>query len=342
MFSCDFAELSIAYMTEILSLRLYGIVCTQVIFSLSTLSVLHDNDAVVEIELLVPDTLPTSAESFRSNSRSAGIVRGDDVCWLHAIFRAKTAGGPGGDLPAGVKPIRCKWIYKRKRDSAGKVQTFKARLVAKWFDTAIKSYDFDQNVDEPCVYKKINKGKVAFLVLYVDDILLIENDVGYLIDAWVHLSKEQCPKTPQEVEDMRRIPYASAVGSLMYAMLCTRPSIYYAVEIINRYQSNPGLDHWTAVKIILKYLRRMRDYMVVKQQKKHWTVSNSKEPRSHKRGKHIERKYHLIREIVQRGDVIVTKISSKHNIVDPFTKTLTAKVFWGHLKSLGLRDMYIR
>ncbi|KAA0025163.1 hypothetical protein E6C27_scaffold2405G00100 [Cucumis melo var. makuwa] len=60
-----------------------------VIFPLSTLSVLHDNDAVVENELPVPDTLPTSAESFESNSRSAGIVRGDDVCWLHAVFRAK-------------------------------------------------------------------------------------------------------------------------------------------------------------------------------------------------------------------------------------------------------------
>ncbi|KAA0050103.1 gag/pol protein [Cucumis melo var. makuwa] len=451
------------------------------------------------------------------------------------------------DLPEGVKPIGCKWIYKRKRDSAGKIQTFKVRLVAKgytqregvnyeetffpvamlksirillsivtfydyeiwqmdvktaflngnleesifmsqpegfitqgqkqkvcklnrsiyglkkasrsWnirFDIAIKSYGFDQNVDEPCVYKKINKGKVAFLVLYVNDILLIGNDVGYLIDvkAWlaaqfqmkdlgenskkgllpfrhgVHLSKEQCPKTPQEVKDMRRTPYASAVGSLMYVMLCTRPDICYAVRIVSRYQSNPGLDHWTVVKIILKYLRRTRDYMLVygakdliltgytdydfqtdKDSRKStsgsvftlnggavvwrsikqgciadstmeaeyvaackaaketvWlrkflhdlefvpnmnlpiilyfdnsgTVANSKEPRSHKRGKHIERKYHLIREIVQRGDVIVTKIASEHNITDPFTKTLTAKVFEGHLESLGLRDMYIR
>ena len=55
------------------------------------------------------------------------------------------------------------------------------------FDTTIKSYGFDQNVDEPCVYKKINKVKVAFLVLYVDDILLIGNDVGYLtgLKAWL-------------------------------------------------------------------------------------------------------------------------------------------------------------
>ena len=55
---------------------------------------------------------------------------------------------------------------------------------------------------------------------------------------------------------MRRIPYASTVGSLMYAMLCMRPDICYAAVIVSRYQSNPG-------KHILKYLRRTRDYMLV-------------------------------------------------------------------------------
>ena len=79
----------------------------------------------------------------------------------------------------------------------------------------------------------------------------------------IHLSKEQCPKTPQEVEDMRNIPYASAVGSLMYAMLCTRLDISYSVGMVSRYRSNPGRDHWTAVKNILKYLRRTKDYMLM-------------------------------------------------------------------------------
>ncbi|KAL5856858.1 hypothetical protein ACOSQ3_004316 [Xanthoceras sorbifolium] len=68
-------------------------------------------------------------------------------------------------------------------------------------------------------------------------------------------------------------------------------------------------------------------------------VANSKEPRSHKRGKHIERNCHLIREIVQRGDVIVTKITSQDNHADPFTKTLPANVLTGHLEGLGLRHM---
>nr|AMY96445.1 gag/pol protein [Momordica dioica] len=453
------------------------------------------------------------------------------------------------DLPSDVKPIGCKWIYKKKRDQDSNVTVFKARLVAKgftrslslsyeetfspvamlksiriilaiaaffdyeiwqmdvktaflngnleesiymiqpegfvaqdqeqkacklqgsiyglkqasrsWnirFDEVIKAFGFIQNVDESCVYKKISGSVVAFLILYVDDILLIGNDVEYLEDVkkWlntsfsmkdlgeaqyilgiriyrdrsnktigmsqstyidkvlsrfkmqdskkgllpfrhgIHLSKEQCPKTPQEVEDMRNIPYSSAIGSLMYAMLCTRPDVCYALSIVSRYQSNPGRDHWTAVKNILKYLRRTRNMFLVyggdkdlavkgytdssfqtdkddsKSQSGVFTlnggavswrsskqtcvadstceaeyvaaceaakeavwirkfltdlgvvpnmhlpitlycdnsgaVANAKEPRSHKRGKHIERKYHLIREIVERGDVVVCQM----------------------------------
>ena len=68
-------------------------------------------------------------------------------------------------------------------------------------------------------------------------------------------------------------------------------------------------------------------------------VANSKEPSSHKRGKHIERKYHLIREVVHRGDVAVIKIASEQNLADMFTKTLPERVFRGHLEGLGLRDM---
>jgi len=241
----------------------------------------------------------------------------------------------------------------------------------------------------------------------------------------VHLSKEQGPKTPEEKEQMRAIPYASAVGSLMYAMLCTRPDICHAVGLVSRYQSNPGPDHWTAVKCILKYLRRTRDYMLIygsdelipvgytdsdfmsdKDSRKStsgyvfmlgggaiswrsikqectadstseaeyvaaceaakeavWlkrfllelgvvplarqpltvycdssgAVAQSKEPRSHKSQKHVQRKYHLVREIVQRGDIAITKIASADNLADPFTKALTTKVFEQHVDGMGMR-----
>ena len=68
-------------------------------------------------------------------------------------------------------------------------------------------------------------------------------------------------------------------------------------------------------------------------------LANSKEPRSHKRGKNIERKYHLVREIVQRGDVNILKIASEHNLADPFTKMLPKKQFKGHIRNLRLREM---
>ena len=76
-------------------------------------------------------------------------------------------------------------------------------------------------------------------------------------------SANQRPKTPAEIERMRGISYASAVGSLMYAMLCTRPDICFAIGMVSRYQSDPGEEHWIAVKHIFKYLRRTRDYMLV-------------------------------------------------------------------------------
>ena len=76
-------------------------------------------------------------------------------------------------------------------------------------------------------------------------------------------SKDQCTKTQEERDRMPRVPYASAVGSLIYAMLYTRPDIYFSIGMVRRYQSNPGPEHWTAVKHILKYLRRTKDYMLM-------------------------------------------------------------------------------
>ena len=162
---------------------------------------------------------------------------------------------------------------------------------------------------------------VVFLVLYVDDILLIGNDVpamqgikfwlssqfsmkdmgeasyilgmkiyrdrsrrllglsqstyidtvlkrfsmenfkkGYLsIPSEITLSKRDCATTLEERERMNRIPYASVVGSIMYAMICTRPDVAYSLGVVSRYQSDPGQAHWKVVKTILKYLRNTRD-----------------------------------------------------------------------------------
>ena len=62
---------------------------------------------------------------------------------------------------------------------------------------------------------------------------------------------------------MKVIPYASAIGSIMYAMLCTRPDVCLAISVTVRYQSDPGVEHWTAVKNILKYLKRTKEMFLV-------------------------------------------------------------------------------
>jgi hypothetical protein len=62
---------------------------------------------------------------------------------------------------------------------------------------------------------------------------------------------------------MRVIPYASAIGSIMYAMICTRPDVSYALSATSRYQSNYGEAYWTIVKNILKYLRRTKEVFLV-------------------------------------------------------------------------------
>ncbi|KAK8610748.1 hypothetical protein V6N13_081904 [Hibiscus sabdariffa] len=324
------------------------------------------------------------------------------------------------------------------------------------FNEAIQEFRFIRNEDEPCVYKKFSGSIVSFLILYVDDILIIGNDIPTLqsIKTWlsscfsmkdlgeaayilgvkiykdrsrrllglsqstyidkvlkrfsmeeskrlflpmrhgISLSKEMCPSTPQERERMSQIPYASAIGSIMYAMICTRPDLSYALSMTSRYQANPGEGHWTAVKNILKYLRRTKDVFLVyggeeELRIKGYTdasfqtdkddsqsqsaseatkeivwikkfitelevipsisdavdlycdnngaIAQAKEPKSHQRSKHILRRFHLIREIIDRGDVEICKVNTDDNIVDPLTKPLAQQKHDRHTESLGIR-----
>ncbi|KAL5852379.1 hypothetical protein ACOSQ3_007497 [Xanthoceras sorbifolium] len=73
------------------------------------------------------------------------------------------------------------------------------------------------------------------------------------------LSSSMSPSNEAERMEMSRIPYASAVGSLMFAMICTRPDIAQAVGVISRYMANPGREHWNNVKRILRYIRGTSD-----------------------------------------------------------------------------------
>ena len=79
----------------------------------------------------------------------------------------------------------------------------------------------------------------------------------------ITLLKSICPKTQDERKHMSMTPYALAIGSIMYAMLSTRPKVSYALSVTTRYQYDSVEGHWVAVKNIFKYLRRTNDVFLI-------------------------------------------------------------------------------
>ena len=69
------------------------------------------------------------------------------------------------------------------------------------------------------------------------------------------LRKRLYPSTKKEKGEMSVIPYSLAIGSLMYAMVCTRLDISHVVGVVSRFLANPSKAHWEAVKWIFRYLR---------------------------------------------------------------------------------------
>ncbi|KAL5581834.1 hypothetical protein UlMin_014276 [Ulmus minor] len=58
---------------------------------------------------------------------------------------------------------------------------------------------------------------------------------------------------------MEKVPYSSAVGSVMFTMVSTRPDISHAISVFNRFMSNPGKEHWLGMKWLLRYLKGSSD-----------------------------------------------------------------------------------
>ena len=69
------------------------------------------------------------------------------------------------------------------------------------------------------------------------------------------LSMTQCPQYKVERNEMNYVPYANSIGSLMYAMVCSRPNISHSVSVLSRFTANPSREHWNGVKWLLQYVR---------------------------------------------------------------------------------------
>ena len=80
-----------------------------------------------------------------------------------------------------------------------------------------------------------------------------------LLPMTIRLSDRNSPSTEEERKLNGKIPYASVVGSIMYAMVATQFDLVHVVGVVSWYMSNPGRKHWEAVKHILRYLRGTKD-----------------------------------------------------------------------------------
>ncbi|KAI3791043.1 hypothetical protein L2E82_04591 [Cichorium intybus] len=244
------------------------------------------------------------------------------------------------------------------------------------------------------------------------------------LGSQLKLSKKQSPKTGEDKEQMAKVPYASAVSSLMYAMVCTRPDIVHAVGVVSRFMSNPGKEHWEGVKWLLRYLKgtteialcfrrkgvvlegfadadlggcvdsgksttgyvftiggttiswmsRLQksvaistteaEYMAIVEAAKEliWlknflselgmqqedcvlhcdnqsAVHLAKNPVFHSRTKHIQMRYHFIRELINDGTLNLKKILGTKNLADMFTKVVTTEKLKFCITSTGLSEV---
>lgn len=239
------------------------------------------------------------------------------------------------------------------------------------------------------------------------------------LDTSQKLQKTMQPKNEEEKQQMSAIPYRQAVGSLIYAMQGTRPDIAAAIGSVSQYMENPGMQHWTAVKRILRYLQGTRDLAlwiggekplgysdadwagcldtrrsttgalwliggaVSWQSKKQATTALSsteaeymaltaaakdgiwlrallqslgrpvesplvilednqgaialaKNPVSHARSKHIDVRYHFIREALERGEIKLEYCSTADMAADVLTKALSAQKVMEFREKMGL------
>nr|GEV26721.1 hypothetical protein [Tanacetum cinerariifolium] len=142
----------------------------------------------------------------------------------------------------------------------------------KRFDDEIKKFSFTQNRDEPCVYQKASGSYVAILILYVNDILLMGNSIPMLQDVKSYLGRSFAMKDLGDAvyilgikiyRDRSKRLIGLSIGSIMYDVRCTRPDVVFAQNITSQFRQNPGEEHWTAIKNILKYLCNTKNMFLV-------------------------------------------------------------------------------
>nr|GFA13166.1 zinc finger, CCHC-type [Tanacetum cinerariifolium] len=195
----------------------------------------------------------------------AALLDSESEKWLNAM-NVEMQSIKDNELPPNGKTVGSKWLFKKKTDMDGNVHIYKARLVAKGY-TQTPGIDYEETFSLVADIRAI-RILIAIVAYYDYDSWKMNVKIvflnGYLNEEEkLKLSKSRGASTPAKMKRMQNVLYASAVGSIMYAVRCTRPDVAFAQNITSRFQQNPNDIHWTTVKNILKYLRNTKDMFLV-------------------------------------------------------------------------------
>nr|GEX19480.1 retrovirus-related Pol polyprotein from transposon TNT 1-94 [Tanacetum cinerariifolium]GEX22585.1 retrovirus-related Pol polyprotein from transposon TNT 1-94 [Tanacetum cinerariifolium] len=206
----------------------------------------------------------------------------------------------------------------------------------------------NENEDESCVYVKVSGSVVVFLVLYVDDILLIRNDIPTLQSVKDWLGKcfaikdlEDATYTLDKDDSRSRsgwvfllnggvVTWKSLKKDTVADSTCESEYITACEASKEAIWMKNFIGDLGVVPTVQDPIEIFRD--------NESAVALTKELKDHGKSKHIERKYHFVRSKVEEGHMIVKDIRSEDNPVDPFTKALAKSKHDEHAKSIGLRD----
>ncbi|RVW78554.1 Retrovirus-related Pol polyprotein from transposon TNT 1-94 [Vitis vinifera] len=262
----------------------------------------------------------------------------------------------------------------------------------------------NMNKLDQCVYIKFNGSKYIFMVLYIDDILLASSDVNLLNDTkrilsrnllglsqrvYINcvlkrfnmqtckvgdvpvvkgdkLSNEQCPKNDLEKNAMKTIPYASAIGSLMYAQVCMRPDIAFIVNVLGGWIISRLLDTQIMILVVVLmianllqdtflscygassqavWLRNLISELQVVDSifrpiviycDNNAVVFYSKNNKISMGSKHMEIKYLTVKDLVKKRDIVIEHIRTESMLVDLLAKGLKPITFNEHVVNMGV------
>nr|GEY87098.1 hypothetical protein [Tanacetum cinerariifolium] len=229
----------------------------------------------------------------------------------------------------------------------------------KRFDDEIKKFGFTQNRDEPCVYLKAGGSNITLRILYVDDILIMGNnilmlqsvksylgrcfamkDLGeavYILRIKLKLSKSQGASTPAEVKHMQNVSYSSAVVSIIGDLKGELRISYYtdagyltdADDLKSQtgyvFVLNGGAIDWKSAKqSIFGTSSAEAEYIATFDASKEvvWVRKVISGLGITKGARHFCAKVHYLREVIEYGDVKLEKVHTYDNLADLFTKAL--------------------